>query len=218
MSDLRELGERFLSNPCCRNFISKIIKTLQRKQRSKYRWNWRLRVKSLSCGVNLDVVKILNSHVYVWWWLLYVYVLKIKDWLTCEERFRGTWLQRLGRSSFTSTWAKRGGDVDGVFWSVKDRTSCTENLHLHHEEDIVKIMQVEGTKCIITWGPTGAKGRPNRAEMGLGRSAQAGRPSPVPASVRPTFPCTRRIFKPKALEAPPFAKERAIRTRRPSIS
>jgi hypothetical protein len=52
-------------------------------------------------------------------------------------------------------------------WSVKDRTSCAENLHIGREDDIVKIMQVEGAKCIITWGPTGAKGRPNRAESGL---------------------------------------------------
>jgi hypothetical protein len=66
-------------------------------------------------------------------------------------------------------------------------------------------MQVEGAKCIITWGTTEAKGRPNRVEMGLGRSAQAGRPSPLRGSVRPLFPCTRRIFNPKALEAPPFA-------------
>jgi hypothetical protein len=72
-------------------------------------------------------------------------------------------------------------------WSVKDRTSCAENLHLGREDDIVKIMQVEGAKCIITWGPTGAKGRPNRAEMGLGRSAQAGRASPPRWSVRPPF-------------------------------
>jgi hypothetical protein len=34
--------------------------------------------------------------------------------------------------------------------SVKDRTSCTENLHLGREDDIVKIVQVEGAKCIIT--------------------------------------------------------------------
>jgi hypothetical protein len=27
MSDLRELGERFLSNTCCRNFVFKIIKS-----------------------------------------------------------------------------------------------------------------------------------------------------------------------------------------------
>jgi hypothetical protein len=27
MSDMRELGEKFLSNICCRNFILKIIKT-----------------------------------------------------------------------------------------------------------------------------------------------------------------------------------------------
>jgi hypothetical protein len=49
----------------------------------------------------------------------------------------------------------------------------------------------------------GTKGRPNRAEMGLGRSAQADRPSPPWWSVRPPFPCTRRIFNPKSLEAPP---------------
>jgi hypothetical protein len=90
--------------------------------------------------------------------------------------------------------------------SLKDRTSCTENLHLGREDDIVKIMQVEGAKCINAWGPTGAKRRPNRAEMGLGRSAQAGRPSPLRGSIRPPFPCTRRIFNPKALEAPPFAE------------
>jgi hypothetical protein len=30
----------------------------------------------------------------------------------------------------------------------KRRTSCTENLHLGHKDDIVKIMQVEGAKCI----------------------------------------------------------------------
>jgi hypothetical protein len=59
-------------------------------------------------------------------------------------------------------------------WSVKDRISCAENLHLGREDDIIKIMQVEGEKCIITWGPTRAKGRPNRAEMGLVRSAKAG--------------------------------------------
>jgi hypothetical protein len=103
-------------------------------------------------------------------------------------------------------------------WSVKDRTSCTENLHLGHEDDIVKIMQVEGAKCINAWGPTGAKGRPNRVEVGLGRSAHVDRPSPLPASVRPPLPCTRRIFNPKALEAPPFAEGRAIHTRRPSTS
>jgi hypothetical protein len=92
-------------------------------------------------------------------------------------------------------------------WSVKDRTSCTENLHLGRKDDIVKVMQVEGAKCIITWRPTGAKGWPNRAVMGLGWSAQAGRPNPLPVSVRPPFPCTRRIFNPKTLEAPPFTRE-----------
>jgi hypothetical protein len=34
--------------------------------------------------------------------------------------------------------------------SVKVRTSCVENLHLGLEDDIVKIMQVEGAKCITT--------------------------------------------------------------------
>jgi hypothetical protein len=90
-------------------------------------------------------------------------------------------------------------------WNVKDRTSCKENLHLGREDDIVKIVQVEGAKCINAWGPTGAKGRLNRAEVGLGQSAQAGRPGPLRGSVRPPFPCTRRIFNPKVLEAPPFA-------------
>jgi hypothetical protein len=79
-------------------------------------------------------------------------------------------------------------------------------------------MQMEGVKCIITWGPTGAKGRPSRAEMGLGWSAQAGRPSQVPGSVLPLFPCTRRIFNPNSLEMPSFTKQRAIRTERPSTS
>jgi hypothetical protein len=81
-------------------------------------------------------------------------------------------------------------------WSVKDRTSCVENLHLRRENDIIKIMQVEGAKCIITWVPTGAMGRPNWAELGLGQWAQAGRHSPVPVSVRPPFPCTWRTLKP----------------------
>jgi hypothetical protein len=103
-------------------------------------------------------------------------------------------------------------------WSVNDWTSCAENLYLGREDDIVKIMQVEGAKCIITWGPTGTKRRPNRAELGLGRSAQVGRPSPLRGSARPPFPCTRRIFNPKTLEAPPFDRKRAIRTRRPSTS
>jgi hypothetical protein len=42
-------------------------------------------------------------------------------------------------------------------------------------------------KCINTRGPMGAKGWPNRAEMGLGRAAQAGRPGPLWGSVRPPF-------------------------------
>jgi hypothetical protein len=80
-------------------------------------------------------------------------------------------------------------------WSVKDQTSCKENLHLGREDDIVKIVQVEGAKCINTWGPTGAKGWPNRAGMGLGRSAQAGWPGPLRGSVRPP-----RFLHPKDLQ------------------
>jgi hypothetical protein len=66
MSDLRELGERFLSNTCCRNFIFENHKKPSdgSKEVSMAEIEG-LRVKSLSCGVNLDVVKILNSHVYI---------------------------------------------------------------------------------------------------------------------------------------------------------
>jgi hypothetical protein len=85
----------------------------------------------------------------------------------------------------------------GEDWSVtkehprglkrKRLDSCTENLHIGREDDIIKMVQVKGAKCIITRGPTGAKGRPSRAGMGLGRSAQAGRPDPLRVSVRPPF-------------------------------
>jgi hypothetical protein len=34
--------------------------------------------------------------------------------------------------------------------SVKDWTSCKENHHLGREDDNLKIVQVEGAKCIIT--------------------------------------------------------------------
>jgi hypothetical protein len=44
-----------------------------------------------------------------------------------------------------------------------------------------------GGKCIMTRGPTCAKGRPNRAEMGLRRSAQASRPGPSPRRFGPPF-------------------------------
>jgi hypothetical protein len=63
-------------------------------------------VKSLSCGVNLDVVKILNAHVYVWWSLLYVDVLKIKGLTNLWRRISDSWLQHLGRSSFTSNCSR----------------------------------------------------------------------------------------------------------------
>jgi hypothetical protein len=63
-------------------------------------------VKSLSCGVNLDVVKILNAHLYVWWSLLCVHVLKMKGLTNLWRKISGTWLQHLGRSSFTSTCSR----------------------------------------------------------------------------------------------------------------
>jgi hypothetical protein len=111
IATLYERHERAWRKGFCLTLVAgilflKIVKTLQWKQRGKHGWDWRPRVKSLSCGVNLDVVKILNTHVYVWWSLLYVYVLKIKDWLTCEEGFSRTWLQCLGQSSFMSTCSR----------------------------------------------------------------------------------------------------------------
>jgi hypothetical protein len=94
-------------------------------------------------------------------------------------------------------------------WSVKDRNSCTKNLHLGREDDIVKIMQVEGAKCINAWGPTGAKRRPNRAEVGLGRSAPAGGPGLLPTSVRPPF------LAPKGFSTlKPMGCNRTVTTRR----
>jgi hypothetical protein len=82
-------------------------------------------------------------------------------------------------------------------WSVKDRTSCEKNLHLVREDDIVKMVQMEGAKCIKTWGPMGAKGRPNLAHPGVGS---------------PPISWAWRSFNPKYVEAPPFT-ERAIRPR-----
>jgi hypothetical protein len=61
-------------------------------------------------------------------------------------------------------------------------------------------------------------GRDGSGPVGPSRPAQADRPGPVPGSVRDPFPCTRRIFNPKSLEAPPFAEERVIRTERLSTS
>jgi hypothetical protein len=59
----------------------------------------------------------------------------------------------------------------------------------------------------------GTKGATEPARMGLGRSVWSGRPGPLRGSVRPPFSCTRRFFNPKLLEAPPFARGRAIRLR-----
>jgi hypothetical protein len=72
-------------------------------------------------------------------------------------------------------------------WSVKDWTSCEKTLHLGHEYDIVKMVQLEGAKCKLSRGPTCVKGRPNRAKMGLGRSTQGGRPDPFRRRFGPSF-------------------------------
>jgi hypothetical protein len=66
-----------------------------------------------------------------------------------------------------------------------------------------------------THGSEGATepGRIGPRPVGPGRPAQ---PSSGVGSA-PT-PCTRRIFNPKTLEAPPFGRERSIRTKRPSTS
>jgi hypothetical protein len=66
-----------------------------------------------------------------------------------------------------------------------------------------------------THGSEGATepGRIGPGPVGLDRWAQ---PSSGVGSA--PFPCTRRIFNPKTLEAPPFVGGRAIRTRRPSPS
>jgi hypothetical protein len=54
-------------------------------------------------------------------------------------------------------------------------------------------------------------------------ATEPGREGPGPVGLAhfggrfgPPFPCTQRIFNPKVLEAPPFAKGRAIRIERPS--
>jgi hypothetical protein len=56
-------------------------------------------------------------------------------------------------------------------------------------------------------------GRDGPGPIGPSRPAW---PSPEVGST--PLPCTQRIFNPKSLEAPPFAKQRAIRTERPSTS
>jgi hypothetical protein len=35
-------------------------------------------------------------------------------------------------------------------FKLKNRTSCKENLHLGREDDIVKMVQVDGAKCMNT--------------------------------------------------------------------
>jgi hypothetical protein len=110
-------------------------------------------------------------------------------------------------------------------WSVKDWTSCKENFHHGREDDIVKNSASGGAKCINAWGPTGAKGRPSRAGMGLGRSAQASRPSQVSGLVGLPFlalegsstlsPWRRHhspYKKPFALRGHPQARERGGRS------
>jgi hypothetical protein len=69
----------------------------------------------------------------------------------------------------------------------KDRTSCEKTPYLKRGDDVAKIMQLKGFKSKMMRGPTWKKGRPNRAKVGLGRSAQAIRPTHFLASVRPPF-------------------------------
>jgi hypothetical protein len=109
-------------------------------------------------------------------------------------------------------------------WSVKDRTSCTKNLYLGREDNIVKKVQVEGAKCIITRGPTGAKGRPNRARLGLGRLAgptlRVGSPPPLflapegSSTLSPWMRHHSRNREPFAPRGYPQARERGGRSRR----
>jgi hypothetical protein len=60
-------------------------------------------------------------------------------------------------------------------------------------------------------------GSEGATEPGRDGPGPVGRPAqPTPGVGSAPFPCTRRIFNPKTLEAPPFDGERAIRPRRPS--
>jgi hypothetical protein len=64
-------------------------------------------VKGLSCGVNLDLVKILNPHVYY---------IKDKGLSTISTPWTKDLLRVLARGRARS---KQGGYVDGVFWYTK---------------------------------------------------------------------------------------------------
>jgi hypothetical protein len=66
--------------------------------------------------------------------------------------------------------------------------------------------------CIMTRGPTCAKGRPNRVEMGLGRSAKADRPGPSPRRFGPLFlehedESTLKMWRRRHSQGEPFARE-----------
>jgi hypothetical protein len=95
----------------------------------------------------------------------------IKDWFTTSSKEHLWGLVRVHElDEITSSGGKdRSAAKEHPRGLKRERpNSWTENLHLGREDGIVKIMQMEGAKCIITWGPTGAKGRPNRVGMGLG--------------------------------------------------
>jgi hypothetical protein len=92
-------------------------------------------------------------------------------------------------------------------WSVKDWTSCKENLHLGRENDIIKILQVEGAKCINTWGPTGTKGRPNRAGFGPPFHAPEG-----PSTLSSWRCCHSQDREPFTSRGHPQARERGGRS------
>jgi hypothetical protein len=93
------------------------------------------------------------------------------------------------------------------------RTSCEKTPYLKRGDDVAKIMQLKGFKSKMMRGPMWKKGRPNRAKVGLGRSAQAIRPTHFLASVRPLISWAWRWCNPKSLWAPPFPENRDIRPR-----
>jgi hypothetical protein len=71
--------------------------------------------------------------------------------------------------------------------SIKDQISCEKTLNLGRVDDIAKMMQMKGAKWKMSRRPTCAKGQPDRAEMGLGRLAQAGQPGPSRRQFGPPF-------------------------------
>jgi hypothetical protein len=69
--------------------LKKTMKTLQRSKEVSMTGIEDLEWKVWVVGVNLDFVKNLNAHVYDDDHSFMFIILKVKDWLTCEERIRG---------------------------------------------------------------------------------------------------------------------------------